>query len=94
MSNLLECKNGKLTWREGSIWKINDVINGEGARRREREGGREYNVIRGVGKSIVNVLNLPYMHILHIESTSVCRGENIVMPEKGNTRWSQVYGTA
>lgn len=58
----------------------------EGVRVKGREEGREYNGIRGVGNSIVNVLNLPYMHILHNESTSVCRGENIVMPEKGNTR--------
>lgn len=39
---------------------------------RGREGGRSaYNGIRGVGNSIVNVPNLPFMHILHIESTLV-----------------------
>ena len=50
------------------------------------EGGREYNSIRGIGNSIVDVVNPPNMHILHTESTSVCRGENVAMPEKGNTR--------
>ena len=53
---------------------------------RGREEGREYNGIRGVRNSIVDVLNVPYMHILHIGSTSVCRGEIIAMLEKGNTR--------
>ena len=47
---------------------------------RGREEGREYNGIRGVRNSIVDVLNVPLLKILR---TLV---ENIVMPEKGNTR--------